>query len=59
MRARTLIKFYDSSAKKIRQKGDIFDVTPARFNEITLKGRYIEAHNEPAKATAVEPADKK
>lgn len=59
MKAITLIKFYDSHAKKVRQKGDIFEVTPARFNEITLKGRFIEAHKEPAKAAAVESADKK
>lgn len=56
MKAKTLIKFYDTHAKKIRQKGDIFDVTPARFNEITLKGRYIEAYVEPK---AADPAAKK
>ena len=57
MKARVLIKFYDSQAKVVRQKGDVIDVTPARFNEITLKGRYIEAYVEPPKAA--ETAEKK
>lgn len=50
MKAKVLIKFYDSEAKVVRQKGDVIDVTPARFNEITHKGRYIEAYVEPPKA---------
>ena len=50
MKAKVLIKFYDSEAKVIRNKGDVIDVTPARFNEITLKGRYIEAYVEPKAA---------
>lgn len=57
MKAKVLIKFYDSEAKVIRNKGDVIDVTPARFNEITQKGRYIEAYVEPAKAA--ETAEKK
>lgn len=44
IKAKCLIPFYDSAAKVDRKKGDIFDVTPARFNEITKKGRYIEAY---------------
>lgn len=54
MKAKVLIKFYDSAAKVVRKKDDIFEVTPARFNEITNKGRYIEAYVEPANA-ATEP----
>lgn len=50
MKAKVLIKFYDSEAKVVRQKDETFDLTPARFNEITQKGRYIEAYVEPAKA---------
>lgn len=55
MKAKVLIKFYDSEAKVVRNKGDVIDVTPARFNEITQKGRYIEAYVEPK---AAEPAKK-
>ena len=54
MKAKVLIKFYDSEAKVVRQKGDTFDVTPARFNEITRKGRYIEAFDEAAEKAATE-----
>lgn len=57
MKAKVLNKFYDSEAKVVRQKGETFDLTPARFNEITQKGRYIEAYVEPAKA-ATEPIKK-
>lgn len=49
MKAKAVIKFYDSHAKKIRQPGDVFSVTPARFNEICLKGNFVEAYNEPEK----------
>ena len=54
IKAKVLIKFYDSEAKVTRQKDDTFDVTPARFNEITQKGRFIEACAEPVKAAAPE-----
>lgn len=54
MKAKVLTDFYDSNAKVKRKKGDIIEVTPARFNEITKKGRYIEAYVEPVKA-ATEP----
>ena len=57
MKAKVLIKFYDSEAKVIRNKGDVIDVTPARFNEITQKGRYVEAYVEPPKAA--DTTDKK
>lgn len=43
MKAKVLVRFYDTAAKKVRKAGDIIDVTPARFNEITKKGKYIEA----------------
>lgn len=49
MKAKALTKFYDSVAKKIRQQGDIFGVTPARFNEICLKGNFVEKYDEPEK----------
>ena len=52
MKAKARIRFYDSAAKVVRKPGDIFEVTPARFNEITQKGRYIEAYVEPAEKTA-------
>lgn len=51
MKAKVLISFRDKVTKKVRKAGDIIDVTPARFNEITRKGRYIEAYVEPEKVT--------
>lgn len=52
MKAKVKIQFYDSVAKKVRKKDEVFDVTPARFNEIRNKGTYIEAVNDekPVKA---------
>lgn len=52
MKAKVLIQFYDSVAKKVRKKGDVIDVTPSRFNEIRNKGAFIEAVNDekPVKA---------
>lgn len=50
MKAKALTKFYDSVAKKIRQQGDIFGVTPARFNEIQSNGNFVEEYIEPKKA---------
>lgn len=52
MKAKVLIQFYDNHAKVVRKKGDIIEVTPARFNEITQKGKYIEAYDEAAEKTA-------
>ena len=54
MKAKVLIAFFDKVAKVKRKPGDTFDVTPARFNEITRKGRYIEAAAEPKKVTATD-----
>ncbi len=49
MKAKVLIAFYDKEAKVNRTPKDPpFDVAPARFNEITAKGRYIEACDNPA-----------
>lgn len=50
MKAKVLHDFYDKEAKKKRKKDDVIDITPARFNEITRKGRYVEAYAEPEKA---------
>ena len=47
MKAKVKIPFYDSVAKKNREKvGEIFDISPARFNEIRNKGNFIEAAND-------------
>lgn len=46
MKAKVKIQFFDSVAKKTRKKGDVFDVTPDRFNEIQKKGNFIEAAND-------------
>ena len=48
MKAKVLIPFEDKNTHKKHKKGDVIDVTPARFNEITRKGRYIEAFDESA-----------
>lgn len=49
MKAKVLINFWDKVAKVQHKKGDIIEVTPTRFNEICLKGRYIEVYVESAK----------
>lgn len=57
MKAKVKVDFFDKAAKVRRKAGDIMEVTPARFNEITQKGRYIEAYDEAAEKAAT--ADKK
>ena len=54
MKAKVLIEFRDKETKVIHKKGAVIDVTPARFNEITRKGRYIEAFDEAAEKAATE-----
>ena len=54
MKAKVLIKFYDTEAKVVRNKGDIIDITPTRFNEIQHKGRFVEAYDEAAEKAATE-----
>lgn len=52
MKAKVLIPFKDKETKKVHKKGDIIDVTVKRFNEITVKGKYIQLVDDekPAKA---------
>lgn len=38
MKARVLIDFYDSKEKELRLAGDIFELFPARFDEILKRG---------------------
>lgn len=52
MMAKVLIPFYDKVAKVDRKKGEVFPLTADRFNEITRKGRYIEAYEDAAPAVA-------
>lgn len=54
MKAKVLIGFYDKEANVNRKAGDVIEIKPARFNEITRKGRYVEAYVEPEQA-AVKP----
>ena len=54
MKAKVLIPFKDKETHKMHKKGDIIDVSPTRFNEICLKGRYIEAYDEAAQKAATE-----
>ena len=42
MKARVKIKFYDTVAKKVRNVGEVFDLTASRFNEIRNKGNFVE-----------------
>lgn len=54
MKAKVLIPFTDKHTGKTYKKGEIIDsISAERFNEITRKGRYIEAH-EDAPATTKE-----
>ena len=57
MKAKVLIPFYDSVAKVTRKKGEVIDVTASRFNDIAMKGRYIEAYE--ASAPVADPKEKK
>ena len=52
VKAKVLIPFEDKETHKKHKKGDVIDVTPARFNEITRKGRYIEAFDDAAQTAA-------
>ena len=46
MRAVVLSTFYDMVDNRLRQRGEAFEVAPARFNEICRKGRYLAAAEE-------------
>lgn len=48
MKAKVLIPYTDKETGQKRKKGDVINITANRFNEITAKGRYIEAVDEPA-----------
>jgi hypothetical protein len=54
MNAKVLIAFEDKETHQKHKPGDVIDVTPARFNEITKKGRYIEAYVETEQKAATE-----
>jgi hypothetical protein len=47
MKAKVLIPFTDKETGQKRKKGGVINITAKRFNEITAKGRYIEAVDEP------------
>ncbi len=55
MKAKVLIPFTDKYTGKEYKKGEIIEVTAARFNEITKKDRLVEAHDE----TTVEKKENK
>ena len=54
MKAKVLISFEDKETHKKHKPGDVIDITAARFNEITRKGRYIEAYEEATLKTATD-----
>ena len=50
MKVKVLIPFTDKHTGEKHKKGDIFDVSAKRFNEITKKGNLVEPiddENEP------------
>ena len=47
MKAKVLIHYTDKESGQKRKKGDVINITANRFNEITAKGRYLEAVEEP------------
>ncbi len=49
MKVKVLIPFRDKYTGKVYKKGEVIEVTAARFNEITAKGKYIELVVEEAK----------
>lgn len=55
MRAQCRIEFFDKAAKVTRKPGEVFEITAARFNEITLKGRYIVAADDTGKSAEAAP----
>ena len=52
MKAKVLIPYTDKNTGKTHKKGEIIDISADRFNEITRKGRYIEAYEEAPATTA-------
>lgn len=46
MKAKVIIPFNDKYTGKEHKKGDVIEVTAARFNEIQRKGNYVEAVDE-------------
>ena len=43
MKAKVLNEFYDTVARVMRRRGDIIEVTPARFCELANNGRFVES----------------
>lgn len=54
MRAKVLIPFTDKHTGKKHKKGDVLDISAARFNEILKKGSLVEAVDEPIPKKAEE-----
>ena len=46
MKAKVLIPFTDKYTGKKYAKGEVIEVSAARFNEITKKDRFVEAYEE-------------
>lgn len=47
MKAKVLIPYTDKETGQKRKKGEVINITAHRFNEITAKGKYVEAVDEP------------
>lgn len=55
MKAKVLIPFTDKYTGKTHKKGEIINnISADRFNEITRKGRYIEAYEDAPATTTKE-----
>ncbi len=52
VKAKVLVAFTDKISGNKHKPGDVIEVTAARFNEITRKGRYIELAEETTTKTA-------
>ncbi len=46
MKAKVIISFNDKHTGEKHKKGDIIEVSAARFNEINQKDRLVEAYDE-------------
>lgn len=49
MKAKVIIQFNDKYTGEEHKKGDVIEVTAARFNEIRRQGKYVEAVDETTK----------
>lgn len=59
MNARVIRRFRDKETKEMREVGDIFECTKARFDEISAVGNFVEEVEIPKKRTTRKKAETK